>query len=223
MSAILFLIHTHHMVYRAYVHISRQAVQKQNRNNSKGTYIGETLLRVVIRHLASVIYTKFSIPATNYSLERLKYLIGLNGPSCRAEANVGRPFGDTVGLMSHPSTFFGTQTSNRIWPRTPLGSMLGGWDKWRLWSSIREPGSLDSSWSFELGKKKWSLGLLATLLKLSFELAAALCKLQTECAILYSWSPAIFESHSWLRWQKVMRTFFSISFTAVLYSASCEL
>jgi hypothetical protein len=54
-------------------------------------------------------------------------------------------------------------------------------------------------------------------------LAAALCRLQTECAILYSLSPAIFESYSWLRWQKVMRALFSISFTAVLYSASCEL
>ena len=198
---------------------SAKAKQKQ----LQGTYIGKILLRVAIRYLASIIYTKISTPAENYSLERRKYLMGLNGPSCRAEANVGRPFGDTVGLMSHPSTFFGTQTSNRIWPRTPLGSMQGGWDMLRLWSSIREPGSRDSSWSFELGKKKWSLGLLATLLKLSFELAAALCRLHTECAILYSWSPAIFKSYSWLRWQKVTRAFSNISSTAVLYSVSCEL
>jgi hypothetical protein len=105
---------------------------KAKQKQLQGTYIGKILLRVAIRYLASIIYTKISTPAENYSLERRKYLMGLNGPSCRAEANVGRPFGDTVGLMSHPSTFFGTQTSNRIWPRTPLGSMQGGWDMLRL-------------------------------------------------------------------------------------------
>jgi hypothetical protein len=164
-----------------------------------------------------------STPATNYSLERRKYLIGLNGPSCRAEVSDEHPFGDTVGLMSHPSTFFGTQTSNRIWPRTPWGSRWDGCDICRLCSSIRESGSFDSLWSFELGKKKWSLGLLATLLRLSFELAAALCRLHTECAILYSWSPVALLSFSWPLWQKVTRAFFNRSFTAYPYSASCDL
>ena len=115
-----------------HIYILSPSGAKAKQKQLQGTYIGKILLRVAIRYLASIICTKISTPAENYSLERRKYLMRLNGPSCRAEANVGRPFGDTVGLMSHPSTFFGTQTSNRIWPRTPLGSMQGGWDMLRL-------------------------------------------------------------------------------------------
>jgi hypothetical protein len=148
--------------------------ETENQSNLKGTYMSWPPLCTQNSHLLQ----------TNYSLERWRYLMGLNRASCRAEGNVGRRFGDTVGLMSHPSTFFGTQTSNIFWPRTPRGSILGGYDSCCL--SIRESDSLDSLWSFELGKKKWSLGLLATLLRLSFELAATLCTLHTQCAILYS-------------------------------------
>jgi hypothetical protein len=90
--------------------LSPKGIKKEraSKSNLKGTYI-----------LPPLCTQNSHLLQTNYSLERRRYLMGLKGPSCRAEANVGRPFGETVGLMSHPSTFFGTQTSNIIWPRTP--------------------------------------------------------------------------------------------------------
>jgi hypothetical protein len=46
------------MVYKAYVHSLAKQRKSKKQKQLQGAYIGKILLRVPIRHLASVIYTK---------------------------------------------------------------------------------------------------------------------------------------------------------------------
>lgn len=109
-----------------------------------------------------------------HSLERRINFVPGKGECLRAEAS-GCPFREPWNLISQPSTFFGTQTSKRNWPRTLCALMPGGLESGDVLSfGSGEEGCSPTSWeSAELGKKKWSLGPTATLLKLWFELTAA--------------------------------------------------
>lgn len=96
------------------------------------------------------------------------------------EVAYGWPFREPPNLISHPSMFFGTHESNRNCPRTLWAFMLVGWsgrkEDLSLCSSCEDDGSLLLVvlwYGAELGKKKWSLGPVATLLRLWLEFTAA--------------------------------------------------
>lgn len=81
-----------------------------------------------------------------YSLDRRMHLIGLKWEFLREEV-YGRLLKEFDDFISQPSTFLGTQTSKRTWPRTPWRLMLGGWGKWikpSFCSSCKDPKSLPS-------------------------------------------------------------------------------
>lgn len=108
--------------------------------------------------------------------------MAFNGERLLAEAN-GWPFKEPENLISQPSMFFGTQASKRTWPRTLWALILGGgledWVDLSFGSSCSDPEeSLPVWYSAELGKKKWSLGPSATLLRLWFESTAAFWRSQ---------------------------------------------
>lgn len=111
--------------------------------------------------------------------------MAFKGEYLRTEAT-GWPFKDPENLISQPSMFLGTQASKRTWPRTLCALMRGGlgeWDDLSLRSSCKEPASPPVWCSAELGKKKWSFGPRATLLRLWFESTAALWRSQIKSEI----------------------------------------
>lgn len=88
-----------------------------------------------------------------YNLERRNRLMPWSGECLRAEAT-GCPFKEPQNLMSQPSTFLGTQASNRSSPRTLCALILGGVGRWTDLSfrSSCGPGSRPLWYSAELGK-----------------------------------------------------------------------
>lgn len=93
------------------------------------------------------------------------------------EVAYGWPLRQPPNLISQPSMFLGTHESNRNCPRTLLAFMLVGWsgrkDDLSLCSSCEDDGSVLLLWyGAELGKKKWSLGPVATLFRLWLESTA---------------------------------------------------
>lgn len=103
----------------------------------------------------------------------------------------GSPFKLPENLISQPSTFFGTQASNKICPRTVFVLILGlgRWGDLCFCSSMGS-GSLLFRYSDELGVKKRSLGSSAALLELWFETAAALRRSQSCIFSMLDFSPS---------------------------------
>lgn len=92
------------------------------------------------------------------SLDLRIHFIGLKCEILLAEVNVCKE-DDEDDLKSQSSTFFGTQTSNRIWPRIPWALTNGGVDrgiKLSLGVSWTDPTSLPSWYSTDPGTTKWS-------------------------------------------------------------------
>lgn len=147
----------------------------------------------------------------SHNLERRMLLRPWGGEFLRAEAN-GCPFKDPPNLISQPSTFLGTQTSNRTWPSTLCALMLGALGReidLSFCSSCKDPESLPLWFSAELGKKKWSLGSTATLLRLWLEFTATFRRSQISSDIS-SCMPsmlAFWPSSSWILWQKTIAAF----------------
>ena len=139
----------------------------------------------------------------------------------RAEAS-GCPFKEPENLISQPSMFLGTQTSKRNCPRTLCALMRGGsgtGTDLSFSSSGEGPESLPFWYSAELGKKKWSLGSIATLLRLWFEFTAAFWRLHinSDISSCVPSMPALSPS-SWIFWRCTEAAFSRSSVTAALYS-----
>jgi hypothetical protein len=156
-----------------------------------------------------------------HNLERPTRLIPLKGEFLGAEAR-GLPFRFPQNFTSQPSTFLGTQTSKRNCPRTLWALMLGKLGT-QIGSSFCSSRGIPDSLSLllcpaELGKKKWSLGPTATLLKLSFELIATFCRSQINSDIS-SCVPSIpVLSRSSITFREYVDTAFSNNWlTAALY------
>lgn len=158
-----------------------------------------------------------------HNLERPMRLMPLKG-ECRGGEARNLPFRFPEHFKSQHSTFLGTQTSKRNWPRTLWGLMLGklGTQGFSFCSSCGIPDSLSLLCPAELGKKKWSLGPNATLLKLSFELIATFCRSQINSDIS-SWVPSIpVLSRSSIAFREYMDVAFSNKcLTAALYWIGC--
>lgn len=125
----------------------------------------------------------------------------------------GSPFKQPENLISQPSTFFGTHASKRAWPRT-LFALIQGVGRCAdrsFRSCCIDPNSLLFWYSDELGRKKWSLGPTATLLKLWFESTAAFWRSHIKSDI----SSSIWDLLSFS--EKVETAFSSNSATAPVY------
>ena len=146
-------------------------------------------------------------------------LVPLKSECLGAEAH-DLPF-SPENLTSQPSTFLGTQTSKRNWPRTLWALMLGKLGRQTglsFCSSCGVPHSLSLWCPAELGKKKWSVGPTATLLRLLFEFIATFCRSQIKSDIS-SCVPSIpVLSLSSITFCEYIVTAFSNKwFTAILY------
>lgn len=172
---------------------------EQKRHASKLLYIPSSLLISSSSRnekiLAFIRFRRklgFLLSQKFYNRDRRMHFIGKKGPRGRwAEANFGLPFNEAEGFMSQPSIFLGTHTSKSNWPRTPWALMLGMFCMWNS-SPFCKLDSLVPLDSMELGKKKWSLGSIATLFRLSLELAATLWRLQTDWDIEWHCKPCDF-------------------------------
>ena len=93
----------------------------------------------------------------DYSLDLRMHFIGLKFECLRPDPKVA--YEDDSDLKSQSSTVFGTQTSNKIWPRIPWALIFGGDDrgmKRSLGASWTDPTSRPSWYSTEPGTTKWS-------------------------------------------------------------------
>ena len=156
---------------------------------------------------------------TLYNLERRIHLMGLKGACLRVRADAGA-FEEPDDLISQSSTSLGTQTSKRIWPKTPWALMLGRLDRWikpSLCSFRTDPTFLPSWYSNELGEMKWSFNSSATLPKHSFELLVAFSGWQMELDVSSCISKLILSASSLrILWEYIIAAFSRSSVTAAL-------
>lgn len=148
------------------------------------------------------------------------HLIGLKGLYRRDDGIVCLLFKDMPGFMSQPSMFLGMQASKRIWPSTPFGEAPGEFclrgesDFWRrcVWSGISV-----SSNPIKPDNERWSLGLTATCLNVSFEPIASVPR--SDMLLPKILVPRV-SPFSWcLLWEKIMVASLSNLNTAYLYSS----
>jgi len=174
-----------------------------------------------IHDVSNKIITKYLLKSVLrehiHNLERPMCLMPLKGDTRDLPLRFPQNF-----TSSQPSTFFGTQTSKRNCPRTLWALMLGKLGA-QTGSSFCSSRGIPDSLSLllcpaELGKKKWSLGPTATLLKLSFELIATFCRSQINSDIS-SCVPSIpVLSRSSITFREYVDTAFSNKWlTAALY------